>query len=255
MDITDETFARLMVDLYGSLPRQGPGSPESTRRAFAMLGALPALPGVLDIGCGTGAQTIELASLTQGHIIGLDVFDWALDTLASRIEEAGLIGRVHTIQQSMDEMEFSPESFDLIWSEGALYIMGFEHALKTCRSLLKPGAHLAASELSWFQDDPPSELRQFWAVGYPDIKTVEDNVRLIEDCGYEMLGHFHLPAEDWWNEYYTPMLSLLPSLRQRYAEEPDAMATLDENETEMEMHRKYSDYYGYEFFVCRRPSS
>jgi len=253
MDITDETFARLMADLYGALPRQGPGSPESTRRAFALLGALPALPRVLDIGCGTGAQTIELARLTSGHIIGLDVFDWALDALAARIEGAGLVGRVHTIQQSMDEMEFSPESFDLIWSEGALYIMGFEKALSVCRTLLNSGGYLAASELCWFQDDPPSELREFWAVGYPDIKTVEDNSRLIEDCGYEMLGHFHLPAEDWWNDYYTPMLSLLPSLRRKYADVPDAIATLDENQTEMEMHRKYSAWYGYEFFVCRRP--
>ena len=252
MDFNDELFALLMADMYSPLPRQGPGSPETTRRAFELLGQLPEQPKVLDIGCGTGAQTMELAKLTPGHIIGLDVFDWALDGLARKVEEAGLIGRVHTIQQSMDAMEFPDETFDLIWSEGALYIMGFENALKVCRKLLKPGGYLAASEASWFRDDAPEELRDFWMAGYPDIKTVDDNLQLIADCGYEVLGHFDLPDSTWWDDYYTPMLKLLPGLRAKYADSTDALATLDENETEMEMHRKYSAFYGYEFFVCRR---
>ena len=252
MDFNDELFALLMADMYSPLPRQGPGSPETTRRAFELLGQLPEQPKVLDVGCGTGAQTMELAKLTPGHIIGLDVFDWALDGLARKVEAAGLIGRVHTIQQSMDAMEFPEETFDLIWSEGALYIMGFENALKACRKLLKPGGYLAASEASWFRDDAPEELRDFWMAGYPDIKAVDDNLQLIADCGYEVLGHFHLPDSTWWDDYYTPMLKLLPGLRAKYADSTDALATLDENETEMEMHRKYSAFYGYEFFVCRR---
>jgi ubiquinone/menaquinone biosynthesis C-methylase UbiE len=252
MDINDELLARLMADLYSTLPRQGPGSPETTRRAFGLLGTLPERPKVLDIGCGTGAQTMELAKLTRGHIIGLDVFEWALDELANKVQQAGLIGRVHTIQQSMDAMEFPEETFDLIWSEGALYIMGFENALEACRMLLKPGGYLAASEACWFRDDPPEELRDFWEMGYPEIKTVEDNLQLIADFGYDVLGHFHLPDAAWWDEYYTPMLKLLPQLRDKYADTPDALAMLDENENEMQMHRKYSAYYGYEFFVCSR---
>lgn len=252
VNVNDELFASLMKDLYGSLPRQGPGSTDVTRKAFGMLGALQEQPKILDIGCGTGTQTMELASLTSGHVIGLDIFDWALEGLAQKVEQAGLIGRVHTIQQSMDAMEFPEHTFDLIWSEGALYIMGFENALKTCHKLLKPGGYLAASELSWFRDDPPAELREFWMAEYPDIKTVDDNLQLIADCGYEVLGHFHLPDETWWNSFYTPMLSLLPGLRDKYAGSPDALATLQESETEMELHRKYSAFYGYEFIVCRR---
>lgn len=252
MDVNDELFASLMRDIYASLPRQGPGSPASTRRAFGLVGTLPPQSMILDIGCGTGAQTMELAKLTSGHIIGMDVFDWALDGLAQKVEAAGLIGRVHTIRQSMDAMDFPEGTFDLIWSEGALYIMGFENALETCRSLLKPGGYLAASEASWFRSDPPKELREFWMAGYPDIKTVDDNLQLFADCGYEVLGHFHLPDETWWDDYYTPMLKLLPGLREKYADSPDALAMLAENETEMNMHRRYSAYYGYEFFVCRR---
>lgn len=31
---------------------------------------------------------------------------------------------------SMFEMDFEPESFDLIWSEGSIYIAGFQTGLK-----------------------------------------------------------------------------------------------------------------------------
>ena len=255
MDEIPPFVRQVMGDLYGSLPRQGPGSPASTRRAFSLLGPLPGRPLVLDVGCGTGAQTMELARLTEGHIVALDIFDWALESLSHKVVQAGLADRVHTTKQSMDAMDFREETFDLIWSEGALYIMDFESALKTCRALLKPCGYLAASELCWFQDDPPDEVQEYFESGYADMKTVAENVRLVEGSGFKLLGHFHLPDHDWWDDYYTPMSRLLPALRVRYADSPDALAMFDDTDAEMTMHRKFSRYYGYEFFVCGRPIS
>ena len=255
MEEIPQFVQQVMEELYAPLPRQGPGSPASTRKAFSLLGPLPERPLVLDIGCGVGAQTMELAKLTSGHIIALDIFDWALDRVSEKVVRVGLADRVHTTKQSMDAMDFRDETFDIIWSEGALYIMGFENALKTCRALLKPGGYLAVSELCWFRADPPDEAQQFFETGYPDMKTVEDNVRLISGSGLEILGHFHLPDRDWWDDYYTPMSKVLPALRVKYADSPEALAMCDENEIEMAIHHKYSSSYGYEFFVCRRPAA
>ena len=254
MEEIPQFVQQVMADLYGPLPRQGPGSPACTRKAFSLLGPLPERPLVLDIGCGAGAQTMELVKLTSGHIIALDIFDWALDSVSEKVVRAGLADRVHTTKQSMDAMEFREDTFDLIWSEGALYIMGFENALRTCRTLLRPGGYLAASELCWFSTNPPDEVQEFFEMGYPEMKTVADNTRLIALSGLEILGHFHLPDRDWWNDYYTPMSKVLPGLRNKYADSPDAIAMFDDNELEMAMHKKYSQWYGYEFFVCRRPS-
>jgi len=252
MDIESDLVRTVMADLYGALPRQGPGSRDCTRRAFAMLGPMPDRPLVLDLGCGTGGQTLELAGLTPGHIVALDIFDWALDRLSEQVVAQGLAGRVHTTKQSMDAMNFRGETFDLIWSEGALYMIGFENALGRCRGLLKPGGYLAASELSWLTDDPPAEARNFFSTEYPEMKTAEDNAQLFEDRGYELLGRFTEPARAWWDDYYTPMRRLLPELRQKYAGVPDALALFDQCETEMSIHERYADCYSYEFFVARR---
>jgi len=154
----------------------------------------------------------------------------------------------------MDAMDFREGTFDLIWSEGALYTIGFENALKKCRTLLKPGGYLAASELCWLADDAPREARDFFASEYPEMKTVTDNVELFCDCGLELLGHFTEPDSAWWDDCYTPMRKLLPGLRKKYAGVPDALALFDECDAEMAVHEKYSKSYGYEFFVCRRPA-
>ncbi|HHE41504.1 MAG TPA: class I SAM-dependent methyltransferase [Dehalococcoidia bacterium] len=249
----DKLLNLVMADLYGTLPRQGPGSVAVTRHAFSMLGPLPERPLVLDIGCGTGRQTMELAMLTDGHIIGLDIFDWALDALSRKVVEAGLVGRVHTIKQSMMEMDFREETFDLIWAEGSLYIMGFENALSVCRRLLKRGGYLAASELCWLRDDPPEELRLFLQREYPGIKMVGDNIQCIAETGYDLLGHFTLPDRAWWGDYYIPMRKRLKELRVKYTDCPNALALFAEADREMDMRRKYARWYGYEFFLCRCP--
>ena len=83
-------------------------------------------PHILDIGCGSGIPTIELAKLSNGGVIGLDVSQPLLDRLTRKIKEAGLSNRVKTLKCSMFDMPFPDESFDIIWSEGSIFIVGFK---------------------------------------------------------------------------------------------------------------------------------
>ena len=54
-------FPEVLYELFRDMPRQGPGSNECTRKAFKRLSHLPKQPHILDIGCGSGMQTPELA--------------------------------------------------------------------------------------------------------------------------------------------------------------------------------------------------
>ncbi|MFV9646407.1 MAG: class I SAM-dependent methyltransferase, partial [Desulfobacterales bacterium] len=92
-------------------------------------------------------QTIELAKISNGKIIALDNHQGFLDILLEQSKKQGLEGKIIPQNMSMLDMDFEKETFDIIWSEGALYFMGFQDGLKRCHQLLKEKGYLAVSEL------------------------------------------------------------------------------------------------------------
>ncbi len=159
--------------------------------------------------------------------------------------------RIEIVDGDMHKLPFPENSFDLVWAEGAAYIMGFHKALVSWRKLLKQDGYVAVSELVWLRADPPLELAQFFSEGYPAITDIETNSATIRDSGYEAIGHFTLPDSDWWTNYYTPLEDKMPSLLRTYADDAPALEVVKTTEAEIEMRRRYAQFYGYEFFVAR----
>ena len=240
-------------ELTEGLPRQGPGSPEATLRALGLVRELPDRPRILDIGCGSGAQTIELARATSGEIVAVDIRQRFLDELTEHARDAGVLPQITTVNASMFDMDFPAESFDLIWSEGAIYITGFAAGLGAWRRFLKPGGWLAVSELSWLVPNPPAETAQFWARNYPGMKSIERNCQVIGETGYVDADGFVLPVQDWWDNYYGPGQTRVAALRKKYAGDPDVLAILEDAQREYDLFRVHCDVYGYVFFVMRKP--
>jgi len=239
------------------LPRQGPGCAESTLKALSMCQRLPAEPTILDVGCGPGMQTVVLARAVAGRIVAVDNQQEYLDQLRQRAAAADVAQRVEVLAGDMHDLPFAPESFDVVWSEGAAYIMGFEKALAEWKRLLKPGGAIALSELVWLRPDPPAEVRDFFAEEYPAMKDVATAAATVRDCGYELWGHFTLPEVAWWQDYYSPLEAKLSALYDKYAGDEEAIGVLEMTRREIEIRRRYGAWYGYEFFVGspRRPTS
>lgn len=242
----------LFYEMFQDLPRGGPGSNECTKKAFQMLSALPENPRVLDIGCGPGMQTLELARVCKCNIIGLDNHQPFLDKLEANAIKLNLANRIQIVNGDMFNLDFEHASFDVIWSEGAIYIVGFENGLKSWCDLLKPGGYIAVSELSWLRANPPAEPVKFFKSEYPDMRSIEENLTIIKDCGYLLIGHFTLPERAWWDDYYTPLEARIQILRKNHATNPEAQAMYDDTETEIEMYRKFSKWYGYEFYIIQK---
>lgn len=241
----------ILQDMFTGMPRGGPGSNASTRRAYGLLTDVPAAPRILDVGCGPGMQTLELARLSGGEVTGLDNHQPFLDALAAGAKAAGLQERVRTVNGSMDVLPFGPEEFDIVWAEGSLFVMGFDRALSYLKGFIKPGGYLAATELTWLRPDPPEEPRRYLTKVYPAITDAAGNLALFAAAGYGMVEHFPLPFSDWWDDFYSPMEKRLPLLRDRYRGNPEGLAAVEEIQEEIEMHRKYGDYYGYYFYVAK----
>lgn len=241
----------IFFEVFEPLPRQGPGSRACTKRALEMCTDLPAAPRIIDLGCGGGAETIDLAELTAGEIVAVDLHPPNIDNLRTRLAEHNLNARVTPIVGDMSQLELDPGSFDLVWSEGAFYNLGLQAALRISRDLLRPGGYVAFTDAVWRTDDAPDQVRAAFAE-YSTMGEVDDALAVIDRSGLTAVGHFPVPDQAWWDDFYSPMQHRIAELRQTYANDPEALAILDELAAEPEMHREHSAHYGYEFFVAKR---
>lgn len=241
----------IFFKIHNDLPREGPGDSESTRKAFSFINNLPPQPTILDIACGPGMQTLDLARLTGGRILALDnqlpFLKALIDTTKTDEVEPG----VSVLQASMFDLPFENNAFDVIWSEGAIYIIGFEKGLKSWKSKLKPGGFLAVTEISWLKPKPPSEIFSYWTNNYPGIRSIPENLQTIQESGYSLLSNFTLPANSWWTHYYTPIETRLHGLKADYSGDSHALKALDEARLEIDMYQHYSEWYGYVFYVMQ----
>lgn len=247
-----QRFWEIFFEVYESLPRQGPGDRACAERALGRCRDLPMSPDILDLGCGVGAQTFHLAKLTTGSIVAVDNHAPSIDRLRTEATVRGLAGRIRPVVGDMAEPGLPKESFDLVWSEGALYNIGIENALRVCCGLLRPGGYLAFTDAVWRKENPPPEVKAGFDMDYPGMGWVRDIEAAIGRSALSLVGHFTLPDEAWWDDFYTPMEIRIEELRVKYAGDDEALAVLDQLAQEPEMHRKFSDFYAYEFFVIRK---
>lgn len=240
------------LEIYGRLPRAGPGSYESTRRAYELMSGVPKSPRILDIGCGPGVQTVDLLNISGGNVTALDFLPLMIERTKSNAADAGVSERLEVLEQDMKHMDFPASSFDVIWSEGAIYNLGFESGLSILKKFVRPGGHVAVSEAVWLKPEPPAPVVEFWKQ-YPEIDTIENKLAVIDRLGYQREGHFILPEEAWTVDYYDPMEGLLAEKAKDWEDIPQGLEVIEEARHEIGLYRKYSHYYGYAFFVMRRP--
>jgi SAM-dependent methyltransferase len=242
---------QVFFQIHEGLPREGPGDYLSTQNAFLKMVDLPPSPQIIDIGCGPGSQTLDLAHLSNGEIIAIDNHSVYVEELKQRVINQGLSEKITVVQADMFTLDFPPGSFDIIWAEGSIYIIGFEKGLKQWQVLLKNKGYLAASELTWLRPDPPQVLRDFWDQVYPPMNDVAGNLKIIANIGYKIIYHFILPQSAWWNQYYEPLESKLQVLQNEYLDDVEAMEVIEMEQMEIELYRQYWEYYGYVFYVMQ----
>lgn len=238
-------------EIYAGLGEAGSAGLDFTRKAFRMLPEMDR-PRILDVGCGQGRATLELARLSGGQVTGLDIDEAALDVLSRRIEEQGLTGRVQVVHGSMFDMDFPDESFDVVWAEGSVNAIGFEKGLRAWRRLIKPEGFLVIHEGAWLQPDPPRAIVERWRPVFADINTVPGYVKQLPGYGYRLIGHFSLPEDFWWVNFYGLVEERIRALRDKYEGQPAAEAILEAEQAEVDLYREHARWYGSAFLVMQR---
>ena len=243
----------LMMRLHRDNKRQGPGSREATEMAVALADInRDKSYRIADIGCGTGAQTITLAEMLNGDIVAVDLFDEFLDKLKENFSNVPHRASVTTLSASMDKLPFKEEEFDIIWSEGAVYNIGFKNGVDYWRSFLKKGGVLAVSEISWITGRRPAELEDFWKGEYSEIDTVSGKIKILEDVGYKVLGHFVLPDGCWIENYYNPLMESHKMFLEEFGDSDIARRIVENDIKEFDLYKRYKDYYSYGFYIAQK---
>jgi len=244
-------LSEIFWKLHEGLDQQGPGNDKLTLLALNMVEEITEPKNILDVGCGPGRQTILLAQHTSAQVTALDNHQPFLDQLNNRAKEAELSNKITTVNQSMTAMDFASESFDLIWSEGAIYCMGFAEGLKEFGRFLKPGGFVAVTEATWLSENRPSEVEEFWKMAYPAMTTKDKNLQTIIETGYNSIGEFTL-SKSCWENYYAPIRERIEKFRQQYCGKPEEIACLEEEQAEIDLYDRFSDQYGYVFYIMRK---
>lgn len=237
----------LLIDFHRDGERQGPGGAAETRRAIEFAGLIGKTDlAIADIGCGSGASTRVLAQTLDAQITAVDLFPQFLEKLN------GVSDTITMLTASMDALPFKDASLDAIWSEGAIYNLGFEAGIRDWRRFLKPGGVLAVSELTWFTQKRPQELTQHWQAQYPEVDTAAEKISRLEKHGYALLGYFPLPPSCWLENYYGPMQARFPAFLERHAQSAAAQAIVAAEQAEIALYERYSAYFGYGFYIARK---
>ena len=242
----------LICEYFSNVERQGPGSPEATLKALSFIDNLNNESSIIDIGCGTGGQTITLAQNSPGKITGIDLFPAFIEIFNSNAEKLNLQDRVKGIAGSMENLPFNENEFDLIWSEGAIYNIGFERGVNEWKKFLKPGGYLAVTEACWFTESRPEEIDGYWQAAYPEIDTISNKVNIMQKAGYVPVAVFTLHENCWLENYYDRQSVIQEEFLKKHAGNQNAENLVDEMKHEVEMYKKYKEFYGYAFFIGRK---
>ena len=244
---------QLLVDLHGGASRQGPGGDEETAKAIGLACLDRSVPlKIADIGCGTGASTLMLARLLNAEITAVDFLQPFLDVLENKAKTEGVAEKITPLCASMDDLPFEDEAFDVIWSEGAIYNIGFEKGVTDWRRYLKPAGLLIASEISWLTNTRPAELEAHWLNEYPEIDVASAKMRILERSGYSPIGYFVLPESCWLDNYYGPLQASFEGFLARSGNSEEAQAIVEAELAEIALYEKYKAYYSYGVYVARR---
>lgn len=241
----------IIHEYFLNIERQGPGAPKETLKALGFIDGLTEKSKVADLGCGTGGQTMVLAQHLPCKIIGVDSCQDFINRFEQNALDKKLQDKAKGIIGDMKDLPFQEGELDLIWAEGSIYNIGFERGLNEWRKYLKQGGYVAITENTWFTDERPDEIEEFWQKAYPEIDTISNKVAQMQKAGFLTVATFVVP-EICWTDYYSAMQKTHKSFLKKYKGNKTAEGFIDYQKYEAELYDKYKAYYGFVFYIGKK---
>lgn len=249
--VIDDFDFSMIADFFKRIDRQGPGGDWETRLAASLIPDFKRKIRIADIGCGKGSQTFVLADEYDAEIDAVDLLSEMTESIKKQCKEKNLEDCVHPIQASMDALPFQQNTYDLIWAEGSIFIMGYEKGLQYWHQFLKPGGYVAVTDCSWLNNNRPKNMS--WIKdNLPEIDTIEHKIEQMSAAGYEPYAHFILPETCWTKNYYEPMAPAMEDFLQDHKHSAATQSFVNRLKEEIAYYEENKEYFGYVFYIGRR---
>ena len=249
--VIDDFDFSMIADFFKRVDRQGPGGERETRLATSLIPDFKRKIRIADMGCGKGSQTFVLADEYDAEIDAIDLLPEMVEGIREKSDKQGLEDCVHPVQASMDALPFRKESYDLIWAEGSIFIIGYQKGLAYWREFLKPGGFIAVTECSWLSNKRPENMN--WIQdNLPEIDSIEHKIHQMAEAGYEPFAHFVLPETCWTENYYAPMKPAMEAFLKDHPGDARAQAFIRRLKEEIAYYEENKDCFGYVFYIGRK---
>ena len=252
----------LICEYFSLTDRQGPGGREETLRAWAFLRDLPDLPRVADVGCGCGSSALLLAGECGAQVTAVDLFPHFLERMEERAAQLGIatgdkvVGQgcpgIVALEADMAALPFADGQFDVVWSEGAVYNLGYARALELWKPFVKQGGYVAVTDVVWLHPERDAEVEKFWQEAYSEVSGVGEKFAAMEAQGYEPVASFVLPRHCWEENFYYPQRKAQQDFLAAHPDNAFAAELVKNQRHEASLYERFGNTYGYAFFIGRK---
>jgi len=160
---------------------------------------------ILDYGCGNGVHSVFLAKSGAKRVIGIDLSEKSLEIARERIKREGLEEKVEFNLMDCENMDFSENSFDIVFDGGTFSSLDIKKALPETARVLRYDGFLIGIET--FGHNPFTNLKRSinritgkrteWAASHilrmEDLKKAKDYFNMVEVHFFHLVSWLTFP--------------------------------------------------------------
>jgi ubiquinone/menaquinone biosynthesis C-methylase UbiE len=156
LNSSEPSFLELVASL--DIASLHPGGRKATKTLLDRL-EVAADDQVLDVGCGTARDLVELVQNKPCRAVGIDRSEKMVRMAQDRIKKRSMHDRITVLRGDIQNLPFTNSNLDVVYTQSVLLQVDKSRTIKELARVLKTGGRYGSLEFAW-GDEPDKSLMQ-----------------------------------------------------------------------------------------------